>query len=382
MFLKRILSGITTLAIFASMMATPSVFALNEITGGSDASGTPNTNISLNWQITGSGTIPVHLYVPTGTLSMTTIDGLTFTGSPTGSSLYFSGSLEDINAALATLRYNVGSNGTYTVELSLVEAGQIVYPATGHVYEVIDHGSAITPTAARAAALARTYGGISGYLANITSAEENAFISGRLTQDGWFGASDITTEGTWQWLDGPEAGTTFWTGLSNGVASGYENWSLNEPNDQDGEDCSEFYADGSGWNDLPCDWGGIDSYVVEYGTTLLGGGPVSDSDSLTVTVSADSTPPVQSDIVLTPSTTSATITLTTDEAATSSISYGPTSSYGTTTTINGSTTTSHSGSITGLSVCGNTYHYQITTTDAFENTSTSTDATFVTHCIS
>ena len=119
---------------------------------------------------------------------------------------------------------------------------------------------------------------------------------------------------------------------------------------------------------------------MEYGAP--GNLPSVASDTLDITLSADSTPPVQSGIVLTPSTTSATITLTTDETATSSISYGPTSSYGTTTTISGSTATSHSGSITGLSVCGNTYHYQITTTDAFGNTSTSTDATFVTHCIS
>jgi hypothetical protein len=107
MFFKRILSSITTLALCMSFMIPPTAFALNEITDGSDASGAINTNIALNWQITGSGTIPVHLYVPSGTLSMATTTGLTFTGSPTGSSLYFSGSLNDINAALATLRYNV-----------------------------------------------------------------------------------------------------------------------------------------------------------------------------------------------------------------------------------------------------------------------------------
>lgn len=136
---------------------------------------------------------------------MTTTDGLTFTGSPTGSSLYFSGSLNAVNAALATLQYNVSSNGTYVVELSLVEAGQIVYPATGHLYEVIDNGSGITATAARAAALARTYGGVSGYLANISSADENNFVAERLTGDGWFGASDAGAEGDWKWLDGPDA---------------------------------------------------------------------------------------------------------------------------------------------------------------------------------
>ncbi len=35
------------MALCASMMSTPSVFALNEITGGSDTSGAPNTNIPL-----------------------------------------------------------------------------------------------------------------------------------------------------------------------------------------------------------------------------------------------------------------------------------------------------------------------------------------------
>lgn len=484
---KPFISLSTVFCILLSSMPS-SVHADNTISGGSDVSGAPNASIAISdWQVTGSGTIPVHLYVPSGTLSMTTTTGLTFTGSSTGSSLYFSGNLADVNAALATLHYTNSSNGAYTVELSLVEAGQILYPANGHVYEVVNNGSSITADAARTAALARSYGGVSGYLATITSQEENDFISGRLTSDGWFGASDAAVEGDWKWLDGPEAGTTFWTGLFNGVASGYENWSGGEPNNAGNEDCSEFYANGSGWNDLPCTTGGISSYVVEYGAP---GNLVSNpSDSLTVTVAADAvtqtptltsptststqktlqltyslpeaptagtvtvsfnngtttttltmgnsqsvdttvnltslastsgvasttastladgtytvtlsyqdylgnpastavatsviidtTGPVQSALVVTPSKTTATVALTTNEGATSSISYGPTSSYGTTTTISGSTATSHSGSISGLSSCGSTYHYQITTTDALGNVSTSTDATFVTHC--
>ncbi len=104
--MKRLVSLSTVFCLLFGTLPS-SVYADNAITGGSDASGGTNTNIALNWQITGSGTIPVHLYVPSGTLSMTTTTGLTFTGSPTGSSLYFSGSLNDINTALATLQYNV-----------------------------------------------------------------------------------------------------------------------------------------------------------------------------------------------------------------------------------------------------------------------------------
>lgn len=47
----------------------------------------------------------------------------------------------------------------------------------------------------------------------------------------------------------------------------------------------------------------------------------------------DTTPPVQSAITVTPGITTATVTLTTNEITTATISYGPTSSYGTTATI-------------------------------------------------
>jgi len=51
---------------------------------------------------------------------------------------------------------------------------------------------------------------VTGYLANITSSDENTFVAARITQDGWFGASDAGVEGDWVWLDGPEADDLFW----------------------------------------------------------------------------------------------------------------------------------------------------------------------------
>ena len=51
---------------------------------------------------------------------------------------------------------------------------------------------------------------MTGYLANITSSDENTFVAARITQDCWFGASDAGVEGDWVWLDGPEADDLFW----------------------------------------------------------------------------------------------------------------------------------------------------------------------------
>lgn len=291
MFLKRIISSITTLALCVSFMVPVTTFAAASFTGGTNVSGGLNVQVPItDLQITGAGpddTVPVFLYVPAGSLSMTTTTGLTFTGSNSGQRLYFSGTLTNVNNALATLRYTHSSAGTYTLEASIIGAGQIYDPSTQHMYEVVNHGSSITATDARTAALARSVNGVSGYLANITSSEENAFVAARITQDGWFGASDAGLEGDWVWLDGPESGTLFWRGTGNGTAFGYENWANLEPNQSGNEDCSQFYANGSGWNDLPCSATNISTYIVEYGAPS--NLPNVASETLDITLSADTT---------------------------------------------------------------------------------------------
>src|SRR5690606_4276901 len=126
-------------------------------------------------------------------------------------------------------------------------------------------------------------------------AEENAFIQQRLTADGWIGASDNeaygATEGSWQWVTGPEAGTVFSIGQYNPVTQPgqYANWYTNEPNDASGnEDCGQFYSSGIGWNDLDCAEN-IAGYVVEYGG-LDGIDPTVSSLDITITTQ-DTTPP-------------------------------------------------------------------------------------------
>ncbi len=92
----------------------------------------------------------------------------------------------------------------------------------------------------------------------------------------------------------------------------------------------------------------------------------------------DLTAPVISSISSgTPDTSGATITWTTDEAATSQVEYGLTTSYGTLTTLDSSLVTSHSVSVSGLS--SNTlYHFRVASADTNGNLASSTDQTLTT----
>jgi len=91
----------------------------------------------------------------------------------------------------------------------------------------------------------------------------------------------------------------------------------------------------------------------------------------------DTTPPVISNIQASGITTSAaTITWTTDEASSSVVEYGLTTSYGSTAS-NPSNVTSHSIPLNGLAA-NTLYHYHVKSTDASNNTATSADGTFQT----
>lgn len=260
------------MALSAMQLAPLPASATGEaFTGSSAVSGvygvpTPITDLQVSG--TGNDVISVRLYVSNGSLAMSTTTGLTFTGASTGSPLQFSGTRSNVNAALATLTYTRSVPGTDTLEATLVGPGEIYYPANGHLYEVVT--STQTWTNAQTAAAARTKYGATGYLATITSAEENQFVSDRLSDAGWMGASDAATENDWKWVTGPETGTSFWSGLANGspVSGRYENWADGEPNNASNEDCAQFLAGGSGeWNDLPCTVTTLPRYVVEYGAS-------------------------------------------------------------------------------------------------------------------
>ncbi len=272
------------LAVFIALLASSAIVkaAGETIAGGADVSGVVDLYIPINdVQINGTGNdiIPVDLYVPSGTLSMTTITGLTFATDETGPHLNFSGTRSNINAALATLRYRTGNPKNIQLSVSLTGADTVYNPVNGHLYEVVpapdeeegegEGSGSIDWVSARIAAENRSLDGLQGYLVTITSEAENQFIKDRVNTDSWIGASDDEEEGVWKWVTGPEAGQQFWQGLGNGQQIGgrYNNWASGEPNDVGGENCGEFYADNDGkWNDLSCEGAGLASYIVEYGT--------------------------------------------------------------------------------------------------------------------
>ncbi|MBN2663399.1 MAG: gliding motility-associated C-terminal domain-containing protein [Bacteroidales bacterium] len=143
---------------------------------------------------------------------------------------------------------------------------------------------------ARNHASSQTYFGFQGYLATITCAEENSFITQKLDASAFIGASDIDAEGVWKWMTGPEAGTIFW---NNGTTITYDNWNANgEPNNTAGE---EHYACIYGqnhptwgqtgfWNDIrqfPEALDLIAGYVIEFGG-MAGDPPLNIADTKTI----------------------------------------------------------------------------------------------------
>ncbi len=75
------------------------------------------------------------------------------------------------------------------------------------------------------------------------------------------------------------------------------------------------------------------------------------------------------------SSTTATITWTTDQPATSQVNYGTTASYGSTTALDPNMVTSHSVVLTGLR-CGTTYHYRVRSVNSNAMEAVSGDYTF------
>ena len=124
--------------------------------------------------------------------------------------LAFIGTAAQLNTALATLEAN-SPDGLGKVSISIVPSDIIARTdsVTGDAsfYKVVSGSFGVV--AARSAASASTFMGLSGFLTNITSQEENDFVLDKVNITSWIGANDATTEGKWVWGDGPESGVEF-----------------------------------------------------------------------------------------------------------------------------------------------------------------------------
>jgi Bacterial Ig domain/Right handed beta helix region/Purple acid Phosphatase, N-terminal domain len=102
------------------------------------------------------------------------------------------------------------------------------------------------------------------------------------------------------------------------------------------------------------------------------------SGDFTFTTAAAAAPPVISAVAASGITSSgATISWTTNVAASSQADYGTTTNYGQSTLLNSSVVTGHSVAVSGLAA-STLYHYRVKSADASNNQATSGDFTFTT----
>lgn len=251
-----------------------------------------------------------------GNVSVSSTTGLTLAFGYTSfsaPSIAFTGSQDAVNAALATLAVRAADSATSVqVQTTAFDNGNgLAYnPENAHFYKFVP--GKITGTGAFAAAEGTTELGLKGYLASITSEDENAFVAtklqgadGSVAKNVWIGASDSDTEGDWIWKGGPDNGQQFWKGCNAANGGGafegrFSAWAPGEPNNWNsslcqvensptlGEDCAIInkYSPTSAppdnaffqklWNDLPCSYGAgtsdiVAGYVAEFGNKTTGG---------------------------------------------------------------------------------------------------------------
>ena len=204
----------------------------------------------------------------TTTTGLTAASGFTLSGNKTR--LVVTGTMADINTALASLKINTGSvvgNVQLSVAATVNPVGYFYNGVNGHFYRPISTGA--TYTNAKTLSSQQTFKGQTGYLVTITSASEDAFIFANVPQASiWFALSDAASEARWTIDAGPENGTLI--KINNGQLNGnipgqYNNWAPGEPNDSGNEDYAVTkWGGGSQWNDLPNHFSC--AYVVEFGT--------------------------------------------------------------------------------------------------------------------
>jgi len=207
-------------------------------------------------------------FVLNTTTGLTAASGFTLSGNKTR--LVVTGTMTNINTALASLKINTGSakgNVALSVAATVNPTEYYYNGVNGHFYKPIATGN--TYTGARAAALTTTFKGQTGYLVTITSADEDAFIYANVPQGNiWFALTDEVEEARWTIDAGPEKGTLIKinNGQTNGNIPGqYNNWAGGEPNNSGNEDYAVTkWGGGTQWNDLPNHFSC--AYVIEYGT--------------------------------------------------------------------------------------------------------------------
>ena len=142
----------------------------------------------------------------------------------------------------------------------LAHATAVTWTGNGHTYDIVTSATDTTWDGARALAA-----GMGGYLATITSAEENVFVAALVNGQGtgnleryWLGGyqtdpnSASEPAGSWAWVTGE-----VWS---------YTNWAVGEPNNGVGgtQHWLHYWPAPGQWDDMENRLGTMNSYVIEY----------------------------------------------------------------------------------------------------------------------
>jgi len=248
----------------------------NAITGTYSLSGY-DASIEYQLAITVTGNASATLSINT-TTGLDISGNLNFPSSFSGfEEIYFKGTIAEIEAALNSISVSSTSvlSGQIKIQTYIYPYKQNTFfnPKNGHAYEVVANSN-ISWLNAKSASENTSFGGETGYLVTVTSQDEHDFTY-KLDKSYWLGASDADSEGVWEWVTGPEAGTQFWSGNANGssIDGLFNLWSdkgTDQPNNYgSGEDYAGFYRPDEyfGWRDYEESSGEIYGYVIEYGTS-------------------------------------------------------------------------------------------------------------------
>ncbi|WP_413377290.1 immunoglobulin-like domain-containing protein [Alkalihalobacillus sp. 1P02AB] len=315
-FLKVFLAILIVLSSFANINVQKviaegnGIFASSYVpsveVGGNIGKVDPELSISISDISTlESATVIINNVKQGDKLHFSNQSGITGNYNETNGVLTLSGNatLQNYQAALRSVEFSTTSTNLEERLIVFTIGNALYFEPTQHFYEFVP-AQGISWKEAKLAAEERNLYGRQGYLATITSEEENNFVKEKTTGQGWIGASDdyetlnealgsptfnsqADAEGKWHWVTGPEKGTQFWSGAANGSSVGghYHNWLAGEPNNNGSEHFAHIFGPTpphwgqyGKWNDFS-NTEPVNGYIVEYG-----GLPTDSIKSVTITM--------------------------------------------------------------------------------------------------